>query len=94
MTATLTGTRTLWFVDNIVRAKPHYLPEYLREARSQADLLIVGLNSDASVRALKGTQRPVNEVQARAAGRRVVAANAVRREERTNRFIKFGGRWR
>src|SRR6185369_10057218 len=33
--------------------------QYLREARSQADLLVVGLNGDASVRALKGPLRPV-----------------------------------
>jgi len=41
--------------------------QYLREARAQADLLVVGLNSDASVHALKGGDRPVNDVQARAA---------------------------
>jgi D-beta-D-heptose 7-phosphate kinase/D-beta-D-heptose 1-phosphate adenosyltransferase len=41
--------------------------QYLREARAQADMLVVGLNSDAGVRALKGTDRPVNDVQARAA---------------------------
>ncbi len=32
--------------------------EYLREARRLGDVLIVGLNSDASVRALKGLDRP------------------------------------
>jgi D-beta-D-heptose 7-phosphate kinase/D-beta-D-heptose 1-phosphate adenosyltransferase len=41
--------------------------QYLREARAQADLLVVGLNSDASVRALKGGGRPVNDAAARAA---------------------------
>ena len=40
--------------------------QYLQEARAQADLLVVGLNSDASVRALKGPSRPVNSVEARA----------------------------
>ena len=40
--------------------------QYLREARAQADVLIVGLNSDASVRGLKGEGRPVNAVDARA----------------------------
>jgi D-beta-D-heptose 7-phosphate kinase/D-beta-D-heptose 1-phosphate adenosyltransferase len=40
---------------------------YLREARAQADLLVVGLNSDSSVRALKGPGRPVNPEEARAA---------------------------
>ncbi|HMC88570.1 MAG TPA: D-glycero-beta-D-manno-heptose 1-phosphate adenylyltransferase [Gemmataceae bacterium] len=39
---------------------------YLQEARAQADLLVVGLNSDASVRALKGPDRPVNSEEARA----------------------------
>ncbi len=40
--------------------------QYLQEARAQADLLVVGLNSDAGVRALKGPGRPVNPVEARA----------------------------
>ena len=40
--------------------------QYLQEARAQADCLVVGLNSDASVRALKGPSRPVNAVEARA----------------------------
>jgi D-glycero-beta-D-manno-heptose 1-phosphate adenylyltransferase len=33
---------------------------YLQEARRQGDALIVGVNSDRSVRAIKGTSRPVN----------------------------------
>jgi D-beta-D-heptose 7-phosphate kinase/D-beta-D-heptose 1-phosphate adenosyltransferase len=33
---------------------------YLEQARSLGDILIVGLNSDASVRVLKGSDRPVN----------------------------------
>jgi D-beta-D-heptose 7-phosphate kinase/D-beta-D-heptose 1-phosphate adenosyltransferase len=40
--------------------------QYLQEARAQADLLVVGLNGDAGVRALKGDDRPVNPVEARA----------------------------
>ena len=40
--------------------------QYLHEARQQADCLVVGLNSDASVRQLKGPSRPVNPVEARA----------------------------
>jgi D-beta-D-heptose 7-phosphate kinase/D-beta-D-heptose 1-phosphate adenosyltransferase len=40
--------------------------QYLREARAQADLLVVGLNSDASVQALKGPARPINPQDARA----------------------------
>jgi D-beta-D-heptose 7-phosphate kinase/D-beta-D-heptose 1-phosphate adenosyltransferase len=41
--------------------------QYLAEARAQADLLVVGLNSDASVRQLKGPTRPHNPAEARAA---------------------------
>jgi rfaE bifunctional protein nucleotidyltransferase chain/domain len=33
--------------------------KYLQEARAQGDLLVVGLNTDASVRRLKGEERPV-----------------------------------
>jgi len=40
--------------------------EYLTEARRQADCLVVGLNSDASIRSLKGPTRPLNGVDARA----------------------------
>ena len=40
--------------------------QYLHEARAQADCLVVGLNSDASVRQLKGPSRPVNAADARA----------------------------
>ena len=39
----------------------------LEQARSQCDRLVVGLNSDASVRRLKGPQRPVQSEAARAA---------------------------
>ncbi len=40
--------------------------EYLAWARAQGDALIVGLNSDASVRALKGEKRPLVPFQERA----------------------------
>lgn len=33
---------------------------YLNEAKDQGDLLVVGLNSDASVKRLKGSDRPIN----------------------------------
>jgi D-beta-D-heptose 7-phosphate kinase/D-beta-D-heptose 1-phosphate adenosyltransferase len=39
--------------------------QYLQEARAQADVLVVGLNSDAGIRALKGPGRPINPVAAR-----------------------------
>lgn len=40
--------------------------EYLTAARTLGDVLIVGLNSDASVRQLKGSSRPVNPQEDRA----------------------------
>ncbi|MCA8914044.1 MAG: D-glycero-beta-D-manno-heptose-7-phosphate kinase [Planctomycetes bacterium] len=44
---------------------------YLNFCRGQGDVVVIGLNSDASVRRLKGPTRPVNEAEARA---RVLAA--------------------
>lgn len=44
---------------------------YLEAARDQGDVLLVGLNSDSSVRRLKGPDRPVNNQDDRA---RVLAA--------------------
>jgi D-glycero-beta-D-manno-heptose 1-phosphate adenylyltransferase len=38
---------------------------YLNEARSLGDLLVVGLNSDGSVKRLKGENRPVNKQEDR-----------------------------
>ena len=40
--------------------------EYLSKARDLGNILIVGLNSDDSVRRLKGAHRPVNNEEARA----------------------------
>ncbi len=45
--------------------------DYLERARSMGACLVVGLNSDASVRRLKGALRPVNDQRSRA---RVLAA--------------------
>ena len=45
--------------------------EYLQQARRQGDFLVVGLNSDQSIRSIKGPERPVNEERERA---RVLAA--------------------
>ena len=39
---------------------------YLTQARAWCDRLVVGLNSDRSVRALKGPTRPVNDLESRA----------------------------
>lgn len=41
--------------------------QYLQDARAQADLLVVGLNSDESIRGLKGPSRPVQPLEARSA---------------------------
>jgi rfaE bifunctional protein nucleotidyltransferase chain/domain len=38
---------------------------YLNEAKKLGDLLVVGLNSDASVKRLKGDTRPINQEQDR-----------------------------
>jgi len=38
---------------------------YLNEAKKLGDLLIVGVNSDASVKRLKGPERPINNEQDR-----------------------------
>jgi rfaE bifunctional protein nucleotidyltransferase chain/domain len=40
--------------------------EYLSKARDMGDILIIGLNSDDSVRRIKGAHRPVNNEEARA----------------------------
>jgi D-beta-D-heptose 7-phosphate kinase / D-beta-D-heptose 1-phosphate adenosyltransferase len=45
--------------------------EYLRFARQQGDMLVIGINSDASVRRLKGPKRPITPEEERA---RVLAA--------------------
>ncbi len=45
--------------------------EYLQEARKQGDFLVLGLNSDHSIRTIKGEKRPINEESQRA---RVLAA--------------------
>ncbi len=44
--------------------------EYLQQARKEGDFLVVGLNSDRSIRSIKGEKRPINEELRRA---RVVA---------------------
>ena len=40
--------------------------EYLAKAADMGDVLVVGLNTDASVKRLKGEGRPVNDQEARA----------------------------
>ncbi|MGA2668249.1 MAG: D-glycero-beta-D-manno-heptose 1-phosphate adenylyltransferase [Ignavibacteria bacterium] len=40
--------------------------EYLNEAKKLGDILIVGLNSDSSVKIIKGNNRPINDENDRA----------------------------
>ncbi|MCQ2322965.1 MAG: D-glycero-beta-D-manno-heptose 1-phosphate adenylyltransferase [Bacteroidales bacterium] len=40
--------------------------EYLSKAAAKGDVLIIGLNTDASVKRLKGPSRPVNDEKSRA----------------------------
>jgi D-beta-D-heptose 7-phosphate kinase/D-beta-D-heptose 1-phosphate adenosyltransferase len=65
--------------------------QYLQEAKAQADLLVVGLNSDNGVRRLKGPQRPVNPLEARAlvlAGLHAVDYVVVFDDETPDRLIQ------
>ncbi len=39
--------------------------QYLEEAAALADVLVLGVNDDASVKALKGEKRPVNQLEDR-----------------------------
>lgn len=40
--------------------------DYLQQARKEGDFLVVGLNSDRSIRSIKGEKRPINEESRRA----------------------------
>jgi len=39
---------------------------YIREAKALGDILMIGLNSDGSVKRLKGPDRPINDQKSRA----------------------------
>lgn len=63
---------------------------YLEAARQQGDLLLVGLNSDDSVRALKGPTRPLNPEADRAvvlAALQAVDAVCIFPEPTATRFL-------
>lgn len=65
--------------------------EYLNEAKSLGDILIVGLNSDKSVKRIKGKSRPVNKEKDRAfvlANLMAVDAVAVFEEDTPYELIK------
>lgn len=64
---------------------------YLEAARNQGDALLVGVNADASVRELKGPQRPVNAEDDRAfvlAGLAAVDAVCVFPDRTAVRFLQ------
>ncbi len=79
--------------------------EYLNEAKSLGDFLVVGLNSDSSVRKLKGPERPVVNETDRAfvlSSLKAVDAVIIFEEETPYELIKFvkpdflvkGGDWK
>ena len=63
--------RTVVFTNGVFDILHRGHVTYLEEARGLGDILVVGINSDDSVRRLKGHGRPVNTLEDRA---RVVAA--------------------
>ncbi len=65
---------------------------YLKSARQLGDVLIIGLNSDASVSKLKGPERPVNSESDRAeilASLACVDYVSVFTEDTANEFLKL-----
>jgi rfaE bifunctional protein nucleotidyltransferase chain/domain len=63
---------------------------YLESARQSADALLIGLNGDASVRELKGPQRPINSQEDRAtvlAALECVNAVCIFPEKTATRFL-------
>ncbi len=64
---------------------------YLTEAKKLGDVLVVGLNSDASVRKLKGADRPINSAVDRAevlAGLRAVDHVVVFEEDTAEELVR------
>jgi len=65
---------------------------YLEAARSEGDLLLVGVNADGAVRQLKGPDRPVNPEQDRAlvlAALECVGAVAIFPEKTATSFLQI-----
>ena len=65
---------------------------YLNEAKKQGDILIVGVNSDASVRRLKGETRPINSEQDRSemlCGLKAVDYTVIFEEDTPMEIIEF-----
>jgi D-glycero-beta-D-manno-heptose 1-phosphate adenylyltransferase len=66
--------------------------EYLSQARDRGEVLIIGLNSDASVKRIKGAGRPVQDEMSRAlilASLRIVDAVVLFDEDTPYELIKF-----
>ncbi|MBN1156897.1 adenylyltransferase/cytidyltransferase family protein [Candidatus Woesearchaeota archaeon] len=74
-----TRKELIWFVEELKKKKKMIVTcngsfdimhighvWFLQEAKKQGDILIVGLNSDASVKRYKGPNRPVNKQEQRA----------------------------
>ena len=61
------GGKRIVFTNGCFDILHHGHISYLNRAKALGDVLIVGLNSDASVRALKGPRRPINPEGDRAA---------------------------
>jgi rfaE bifunctional protein nucleotidyltransferase chain/domain len=64
---------------------------YLEKARNQGDLLLVGVNADKAVKALKGPDRPLNPEEDRAlvlAALESVSAVAIFPDKTATRFLK------
>jgi rfaE bifunctional protein nucleotidyltransferase chain/domain len=79
--------------------------QYLEQAKALGDILVVGLNSDASVKRLKGKTRPVNSEKDRAivlAGLESVSSVVIFEEDTPYELIKLiqpdilvkGGDWK
>lgn len=65
--------------------------KYLREARAAGDVLVVGVNDDASVKRLKGPERPINPLEDRAlllSGLEVVDCVVPFSEDTPERLVK------
>lgn len=65
---------------------------YLNKAKDMGDVLIVGINGDQAVRALKGPNRPLNTADHRAEvllGLRAVDAVCVFEDVRATRFLEL-----
>lgn len=60
-----TGNKTIAFTNGCFDILHYGHIQLLSECSSFADILIVGINSDASVKRIKGPERPINNEEAR-----------------------------